>query len=70
MIRPEHLALVLLVAAQPAAAEALDAEFVAFLADDAEATPARAPDNELVAWLQDWWTPADTAPQGGEEEKP
>lgn len=78
MLRPEPLALALLLAATGARAEELDADLLAFLADEAAdaqqaAGNETAPANyEMVAWLQDWWTPAGaaTAPQPAEEESP
>lgn len=65
MTRADALLLAGLLAALPArAGEALDPEFLAFLADEAqdarEAATAEQ-DPELVAWLRDWWNPADDA---------
>ena len=64
MTRTEFSALVVLLAASAAAGaeEALDEEFLAFLAEEAvavEQAGATAP--ELVAWLNEWWNPAATS---------
>lgn len=64
MIRPDSLLLLGLLAALPVqAAEALDADFIAFLAEEAEDAAQTEStfesEPELVAWLRDWWNPAE-----------
>lgn len=73
MIRPDSLLLLGLLAALPVqAAEALDAEFIAFLAEEAEdATQTEnEPAPELVAWLRDWWNPAEESAGNRTEKSP
>lgn len=75
MKRREWAAALLLFAAS-ARAEPLDADLLAFLAE--EAADARSGDDgttesgELVAWLQDWWVPPDATatPQREQEQSP
>ncbi|MFZ5697863.1 MAG: hypothetical protein ACOY9J_03930 [Pseudomonadota bacterium] len=60
MTRVEVFSLaLLLIASHASAAEALDPEFLAFLADDAAQPATPKGDEELVAWLEDWWTPGE-----------
>lgn len=60
MNRADALLLMGLMAAWPAqAGEALDAEFLQFLAEEAQDAAQGETDQELVAWLRDWWTPAE-----------
>ena len=62
MTRAEALLLAGLAAAVPAhAGEPLDPEFLAFLAEEAQDATQGEQDPELVAWLRDWWNPADDA---------
>lgn len=67
MTRPDWWLTALLLATLPAqAGETLDADFLAFLADEAEQSAdkdGKTPDPELVAWLRDWWNPADADAQ-------
>lgn len=61
-----------LAAGSACAGESLDAEFLEFLAQEAQDSAQTRQDPELVAWLRDWWNPDSKTAVAAErtEEKP
>ena len=76
-MRPDAHALLLVAlfaAAAASAAEALDPEFLAFLADEASTSATKTNEQqqnelELAVWLGDWWVPGESAPAAQEEKQ-